>query len=314
MSGSNPQAAVIRAYAQMHLAVVLYGFTAILGDLITLSGTVLVWYRLLIAGLSFLLLPGMAAGLRRLRRADWLRLGGIGLLMAVHWITFYEAIKYSNASITLACLASTSFFTSIAEPLILRRPARMHELLLGVLVIAGFVFIFGFAGRQFATGMVIALISAAVISVAGVLNKLVVDRYSTFTLSFVEFSGGWLLVSALLPLNFALFPEQRFLPQGWDLPLLLILSLACTTWAYTMTMNALRHVSAYTATLAINLEPVYGIILANLILNEGEALDRGFYIGTGFILTAVFLHPVLSRLLSRRPDAKHPAAQQPDAQ
>lgn len=285
------------AYGKLHLAVLLYGFTAILGSLISLSGTVLVWHRMLLTLGSLCLFPGVFRQVAALPRRELLRIAGIGMLITLHWITFYEAIKYSNASITLSCLASTSFLTALIEPLFFRQPLRRQEMLLGAAVVLGIALIFGFAGGRYLTGILIALLSALLIALAGVLNKDMVGRHPVNAITWVEFAAGLVFLSAVLPLYFRLFPAQqgRFWPSPSDWAWLVVLAFACTTLAYTLTMQALREVSAFTATLAINLEPVYGIVLAYVILGEGAQMDAGFYAGAAIIVGAVFVHGWLGR-------------------
>ncbi|MDX1906653.1 MAG: EamA family transporter [Bacteroidia bacterium] len=290
---TSSRPSLVTAYVMMHTAVILYGFTAILGKLISISGTTLVWYRLLIAMISFCFFPGILGQIRAIPVAVRWRLAGIGLLMALHWATFYEAIKYSNVSITLSCLASTSFFTSLIEPIFFGRRIQWYEVLLGLMVVLGFGFIFGFTGGKYSTGIIIAMISALTIAIAGVLNKVYVSEYPVGAISMIEFAGGWVLLSIIFPVYVWAFPDKGFVPTLSDTLYLLILALVCTTLAYTLTMTALKVVSAYTAALAINLEPVYGILMAYGIFHENEELNGGFYVGTGIILLSVVLHPIL---------------------
>lgn len=289
------QPSTTRAYIYLHISVLLYGFTAILGKLISLPGAGIVWYRMVLTAISLLLFPGIIRRARLIPPGDRWRILGIGLLVALHWVAFYEAIKYSNASITLSCLASTTLFTSILEPILFKRSLRTGELVLGLFVILGFVFIFGFTGDNYLLGMVIAIISAILAALFSVLNKMYVSRYDVPSVILLEFVAGVVLMTFLMPVYQNIFPQYSWIPSAQDWIYLLVLSLLCTTLAYNLTMRALQVLSAFTTSLAINLEPVYGIIMAYFILREGEELHPGFYLGAGIILLAVCLQPLFVR-------------------
>lgn len=291
-----------RAYIQLHIAVFLFGFTAILGKLISLTGTSLVWYRMVIAALGLCVFPGIFSRIRSIPPKFLIKIAGIGMLVALHWVTFFEAIKLSNVSITLSCFASTAFFTALIEPLIFRRKTQWHEILLGVLVICGFVFIFGFAGDQFLTGMIVAIISTIIIAYAGVLNKGIVDQFDIYAITLVEFVAGIFLLALLAPIYIHHFPDLVIVPTKLDWGYLLVLGLGCTTVGYTLAMQALKHLSAYATALSLNLEPVYGILMAYVFFQENEELNGGFYIGTGIILLSVFIHTILSIRAKKKRD------------
>ncbi|MEM6343450.1 MAG: EamA family transporter [Bacteroidota bacterium] len=287
-----------KAYLMMHIAIVLYGFTAILGKLIELPGITIVVYRMGITLLSLLFIPGavkVALGLPAKTR--W-KIAFIGLLMAIHWVSFFQAIKLSNVSITLSCLASTALFTSLFEPLFFRRRIQWYEILLAAMVIVGFLFIFDVAGERYWLGMLVSVVSAITIALASVINKAVVDEVeNVFSITLIEFVAGVAILLLVFPIYVQFFPETPIVPQsGMDWLYLIILALLCTTLAYSLTMMALRHVSAYTTTLSINLEPIYGMLMAAFFFQENEELGWRFYIGAAIILASVVLHPVLKRL------------------
>jgi len=286
---------VSRAYLMIHVAVLLFGFTAILGKLIDLPGATIVWYRMFLTSISLCFFPAIFRHIQNISRAQRIRIAGIGVLVTLHWVAFYEAIKYSNVSITLSCLASTSFFTALFEPLIFRSRIKVPELILGGLVILGFVFIFGFTGEDYYVGMIIAIISAILAALFSVLNKMIVSHHDVYAITFIQFVTGVVFLSALSPLYISLFPQTRLIPIPIDWVYLIILALLCTTLAYTLTMNALKHLRAFTTNLAINLEPIYGILMAFFFFNENEELNPGFYTGAVIILSAVLLHAWMSR-------------------
>jgi len=305
---STPSLEVTRAYGMIHVAVFLFGFTAILGKLIELPGATIVWYRMVITGISLCFFPAIFAHIRRMSQSDLIKIAGIGVLVTLHWVAFYEAIKYSNASITLSCLASTSFFTAFLEPLIFRRKIKPEELLLGGMVILGFVLIFGFSGEDYWVGMVIAIISAVLAALFSVLNKTIVSRHDVYGITLVQFATGVAFLLLMSPVYMWLFPQTQVVPSLLDTGYLFVLALLCTTLAYTLSMRALKHLSAFTTNLAINLEPVYGILMAYFILNENEELNPGFYAGSAVILFSVLLHAWLTKgrhRLARRKSRNH---------
>ncbi len=281
---------ITKAYVMIHVAVMLFGFTAILGRLIDLPGATIVWYRMFLTGISLCFFPSIFNHIRKISRDQLIRIAGIGILVTLHWVAFYEAIKYSNASITLSCLASTSFFTAIIEPLFFRTKIKAPELILGSMVIVGFVFIFGFTGENYYVGMIIAIISAILAAIFSVLNKTIVSKHNIYAITLIQFMSGVLFLSIMSPLYLKLFPQTQVIPSSTDWFYLLVLALLCTTLAYTLAMKALIYLSAFTTNLAINLEPVYGIFMAYFILHEDEDLNMGFYAGAGIILCAVLLH------------------------
>jgi drug/metabolite transporter (DMT)-like permease len=287
------------AYLYLHSAVLLFGFTAILGDLIQLPQMAIVWYRTLLAVLSLLLFPGMIRRLLALPRRTVFSLMGIGVLVALHWAFFFGAIQVINASITIVCLATGGLFTAILEPVMLRTKVKVHQVLLGILVIPG-VWLVVEGGEKLdnlALGVTMALISALFASIFGILNKPMVAHYDPVSITFVEMASGWALMSLLLPFWYYRNPADAFLPRWQDWIFLAALAILCTTYAYQATLKALKALSPFSVSLTINLEPVYTVLLAIPILHEHRELTWTFYLGAGIILLSVFLHPVIERFL-----------------
>lgn len=274
-----------KAYIQLHIAVVLYGFTAILGDLISISALSLVWWRVLLTSLSMLFFVGFGRSILRLPPKVILQFMGIGVLVAVHWLTFYGAIKYSNASVTLAAFAVTSFFTSLMEPLMTDKPFDKLELLLGILVIPAMLLIAINIDLSLLKGLWIGLFSALLAAIFSILNKKMVDKADSYQITFLEMGSAFLFLSLLLP--FVIDAETPLMPAPSDWVYLLILALICTTFAFIISLKALEHVSAFDANLVINLEPVYGIALAAVILKDHKEVWPLFYVGVGMILAIV---------------------------
>ena len=288
-----------RAYLELHIAVLLFGLTAILGDLISLTALVLVWWRVLLACISLFFLIRMGADLKLIPRRLILQYMGIGILVALHWICFFGSIKLSNASICLVCMATTSFFTSILEPLFFRTKIKWYELMLGLLIVPGMVLVVNNIDASMMMGIVVGLMSALLASLFSILNKKLVDQAKPMSITFLELGSGWLFISCLLPFYFNEVPTEHFWPIGNDWIYLLILALLCTTFAYVLALRALKFLSAFASNLTVNLEPVYGIILASLILNEHENLSNGFYLGCSIILLSVFSYPFLKKQFER---------------
>ena len=289
-----------RAYLELHIAVFLFGFTAILGDLIQLSALVLVWWRVLLTTLSLLFLVRVGKIFRELSRNTILQYMGIGILVAFHWLAFYGAIKLSNASIALICMATTSFFTALIEPLIMRQRVRGYEILLGLLIIPGMALIVSSTAASMNMGILAGLASAFLAALFATFNKRLIGRTNEMSITFLELGSAWLFLSIVIPI-YLLNRETplNFLPSGTDWLYLLTLALLCTTLAYVLALRSLRHLSAFASNLTVNLEPVYGIALAWLLLNEDQELDPGFYWGVLIILAAVFSYPLLRRRFGR---------------
>jgi drug/metabolite transporter (DMT)-like permease len=281
---------VKKAYLELHLAVFLFGFTAILGKVISLSELPLVWYRLLLTCPGLLLILVFTKRSVKLPIREIGKLAGIGILVSLHWLTFYGSIKASNASVTLSCLAATTLFTSLLEPLITGRKFRWYEAGIGLFIILGIYLIFTFQ-QMFVTGILLGLLSAFLAALFSVLNKKLISSRDTYVVTFYELTSGLLFLSLLIPIYYWNTPEMNWTPTGLDWIWLTILAWLCTVLAYTLSLNALRYISAFTSNLTINLEPIYGIILAWLLLNEHEQLHVGFYLGTGIILASVGIYP-----------------------
>ena len=289
-----------RAYLELHISVFLWGFTAILGDLIELSALVLVWWRVFMTPISLIFLMRSLRVLREMPRKLLLQFMGIGVLVALHWLAFYGSIKLANASVALICMATTSFFTALLEPLILRQRVKGYELVLGLLIIPGMALIVSSLDFSMITGFVVGIIAALLAATFGTLNKKMVTRAHPFQITFLELSGSWIFLTLLLPFFFLSSPESGFMPSASDAIYLLILALVCTTLPYVLSLRALHHLSAFATNLAINLEPVYGIILAWLILKENKELSPGFYVGGLIIVSAVFAYPAIKKRFEKK--------------
>ncbi len=277
-----------KAFIQLHIAVFLAGFTGILGRLITLNEGLLVWYRLLLSAITMWILFGLRKKIQQLSFKTILQIGGIGCVGALHWVSFFGAIKYSNVSVALVCFSSVGFFTALLEPLLLKRKYILIEILLGLLVMLGIYIIFHFDPR-YKDGIRIGIVSAMLGAIFPIFNRQMMQKMNAETLMTYELSGGFLALSFMLPWYLKLFPAKHFIPSFSDWGWLLVLSWLCSVWAFQLSANALKKISAFTVNLTYNLEPVYGIVLAFVVYNENKWLDNSFYWGLLLVLIAVGL-------------------------
>lgn len=281
----------LKSYLNLHLIVFIWGFTAVLGDLISIGENQLVWYRMLLAGsfiLAFLLITGKKFVLPL--KAVF-KLIMVGLLIAIHWIFFFKAINISNVSITLAMFSMGAFFAAILEPLFYKRKMLWYEVLFGLVIIAG-LFMIMHVEIQYLGGIICALFSVFVGVLFTIFNGKLIQKHDSSVIALYEFFAGVFFVSLYL-----LF-EDKFTPAFFQLStndwiLILILSSVCTAYAFTASVNVMKKLSPYTVMLTTNLEPVYGIFLAYFIIGEDEKMSLPFYIGSAIILLTVILNGVI---------------------
>ncbi len=278
-----------KAFIQLHIAVFLAGFTGILGRLITLNEGLLVWYRLLLTAVTMWLLFAATKKIEKISFADIIKISSVGFIAAMHWVTFYAAIKYANVSVALVCFATIGFFTALFEPVILRKKINKTELILGLITLLGIYIIFQF-DSQYKTGIILGVISALLASLFPIFNREFLKRINVQTMLACQQTGGLLILSVLLPFYLQRYPQPNFLPDWEDVGWLLILSWLCSVVAFQLSANALKRLSAFTVNLTFNLEPVYGIILAFAIYNENNFLSKWFYIGFAIIAVALIAH------------------------
>ncbi len=290
-----------RAYLELHIAVLLYGLTAIIGELLTLSALPLVWWRVGLASISFVPLVLLWKGRFSLTKQLLLPIVGIGCIVALHWLTFYGSIKLANASVALICFATTSLMTSLLEPWLLHKPIKWFDVGLGALVIPGMLLVVGLINPNYYLGMAVGLLSAFLAALFSTLNKRYVAFVRPVDLAATQMLAAFVFLSVTWPvLRYVDMGKVSYWPSAADWPLLLLLVLGCTTLAYLLTMRSLRILSAFASNLGISLEPVYGILLATIFLDQHEALSAGFYLGAGLIFLAVLAHPLLRRARRRR--------------
>ena len=295
-----------KAQWQIHLCVLLWGFTAILGKLITLPALPLVWWRMLLVVAALLLVPRVWRGLRALPARLLLSYAGVGVLVGLHWLTFYGAIKLSNASIAATCMALATVFTALIEPKLTRRAVSRREVMLGVAVLPGVALVVGGISSDMRMGVAVGALSALFVALFGSLNKRLVHHADPLTVTAIELGAGTLALTLLAPAMPWLFPvfagDLLVLPGLHDAIYLLLLAFACTLFPFALSLVALRHINAFSAQMAVNLEPVYAIMLAMLLFSEQQELSLTFYLGVAIILAAVFAQS----LFDRQPRIRHP--------
>ncbi|GAB2609888.1 DMT family transporter [Novilysobacter erysipheiresistens] len=306
-----PMTPTSKAFLQIHFCVVLWGFTAILGKLITLPALPLVWARMLLVVVALALLPKVWRGLRAMPARLLWTYAGIGVLVALHWLTFYGAIKLANASVGATCMALATVFTAMVEPWLANAKFSRRDFMLGIAVLPGVALVVGGVPGDMRIGIAVGALSALFVAIFGSLNKRFVEHGDPLTVTALELGAGTLALTALAPLM-PLLPipalaeafagDLLVLPDMRDLVLLLALALACTLLPFALSLVALRHMSAFGVQLAVNLEPVYAIVLAIVLLGEQHDVTPMFYLGVVIILAAVFIHPLVSRRRLQHPE------------
>lgn len=280
-----------KSYLHLHLIVFIWGFTAILGALITLEAMPLVWFRMLFAVFFILLYIKWKKIPISIPKKVILKFLVAGLIIALHWFTFFRAIKVSNVSITLACLSTGAFFTSIIEPIFFKKKMVWYEIFFGLIVVFGLTIIFNVEGK-YVEGIALALTSAFLSASFAVINSKFVQQYDATVISFYELSGGVLFFSVFL-LFLGSFDANFFKLSLNDFIYLMVLSSVCTAYAFIASTAVMKFLSPYTVMLTINLEPIYGIILAVLWFKDKEQMSPEFYIGAIIILITVIINGII---------------------
>ena len=282
----------------MHFCVFLWGFTAILGKLITLGALPLVWWRMMLVALALFLFPKFWSGVAKLSGRMIAIYAGIGVLVAMHWFAFYGAINLSNASVAVACMALAPVFVAIVEPLFVGSRFRVRDVMLGLAVIPGVILIVGGTPVGMRAGIAMGVLAALLVSFFGSLNKRFIEEGEALAVTGIEMASG---TAALMIISPVWMSESLFaMPVRNDMVYLLVLALVCTLLPFALALVALRQLSAFAATLAVNMEPVYAVGLAIVILGEQRELTPMFYAGVGIIFVIVFGHPILIRRYGER--------------
>lgn len=282
-------------YLKLQIIVIILGFTAILGRLTEVSSLGVVFWRTLIAAIGMFMLAKLMNKNLSLSFNKMLPLLGIGALMSLHWLCFFGSARAATIAVSLVSFSTTSFFTSFLEPMISKKRISWEEVFLGVLVVVGMYFVFKFEGK-YLLGIIIGLMGAFLAALFSTINARIANQYDAQIVMFYEMTGAFLGCFIYIPIIIYFSKEDfQIIPTGNDWIWIATLGLVCTVYPYIEMMRLLRKISAYTLNLSINLEPIYGIILAYLVFGEKEKMTAGFYIGGVLILASVLLYPVLKK-------------------
>lgn len=287
---------VNNAYLRLHLGILLAGATGIFGRLISLSELPLVWFRVLIAAASMALVMAASKALRKVTAHEFVRISGCGVLLAIHWVFFYASIKFANVSIAVVCIALDGFFTAILESVIHRCKPLWREILLSMITVVGILLIFGIDPR-YRLGIAFGAIASFVYALFSICSKQVQANTSlrSSTMLLYELISGGVMLTLILPFYALAFPEAQMIPTMADWIMLPFFGSIFTVGPFLLQLQALRHISAFTVNLSYNLEPIYSIVLAMIIFNEANELNRAFWIGVLLIIMSVVLQTVYSK-------------------
>ncbi len=293
------QNAKLLNYLHLHFIVFIWGFTAVLGALISLEAIPLVWYRMGIATILIFLFVVVTKKRLKFPKKTIAYFFLLGLCIALHWLSFFGAIKESNVSITLSIMSTGAFFTAFLEPLFYKRKIIWYEVFFGLIVMVGLYIIFQAEGEAYYSGMLLALLAAFLGAVFSVGNGRLAEKYEASVISLYELFFGVVCISLYLLLTGA-FTESFFTISGTDWLYLFILASACTAYAFIASIHVMKWLSPYTVMLTINLEPVYGIILALFILKDSEYMKPEFYYGALIILATVVANGIIKTKKRRK--------------
>lgn len=289
-------------YLHLHLIVFIWGFTAILGALISLPSPELVFWRTLLAAAGMLCYMCLKQMPLYVPWPALLKILFTGLLIAAHWILFFASTKLANVSVCLVGMASVTLWTGLLEPLIRRKPFRSLDIAVGLIVLAGLYIIF-YADFSYALGLLLAVVSALLGAIFSILNAELVRQHHPYTITLYEMLGAWLSSLLFLPfykLWLATGGQLQLIPNATDWLYLILLSGVCTVYAFSASVKLMRKFTAFVVNLTVNLEPVYGILLAFWLLGEAQHLSLAFFIGGGIVLASVLLYPFLYHVLYRK--------------
>jgi drug/metabolite transporter (DMT)-like permease len=283
----------LRSYLALHFSIILFGFTAILGAVISLSALPLVWWRILLTVISLGFFAKLTSVFKQVSTKNILFICGTGGIVGLHWLTFYGSIKASNASVGVLALAATPLFTAFLEPFVQKRKINVIEIMLSILIIPGMILIVRTLPTKFLDGFLIGLFSAFLASLFSSLNQKMTLLSDAVTITFIELGSALILLTFALPFWLSFNPKVAFIPQGtYDWMYVALLAFVCTSLAYSLTLHAMKQLSAFTVSLSMTLEPIYGIAFAWFLLKENEQLTNSFYWGSLLIVLSVIIYPI----------------------
>ena len=278
-------------YFHLHFIVFIWGFTAVLGDLITIEAVPLVWHRMLLGSLFVLIYIIYNKGMLKVSLRSLFKFAFVGLLIALHWLAFFSAVKVSNVSITLAMMSTGAFFASFLEPIFFKRKIIGYEVIFGLIVIIGLYIIFK-VESEYLSGILLALLASFLGALFSIFNGMMVKSHNATVISFYELLFGVVFITLYILFTDG-FDNAFFNLSGSDWTYLIILASICTAYAFIASVHVMKWISPYTVMLTTNMEPVYGILLALLILGEKEYMSPTFYLGAIIILITVVLNGII---------------------
>ncbi|GAA3784780.1 DMT family transporter [Corallibacter vietnamensis] len=282
-------------YLHLHLLVFIAGFTAILGELISIEAVSLVWFRMLMATILMGLYIVFSKINIKVTKQTLLKFAIAGIIIALHWITFFGSIKAANISIALSMFSTGAFFASIIEPIIYKRKIIPYEIIFGIIVIIG-VFIITQSEIHYLYGIILGIVSAFLSSLFSVLNGKFLQTHTATVISFYEFIYGVIFITLFIGVMNSGIPENFFSLSISDFSYLFILASICTAYAFIASVHVMKHISPYTVVLTYNLEPIYGIILALIIFPEEEHMSTSFYVGAFIIIGVVLMNGIIKNM------------------
>ena len=288
----------LKHFIHLHFLVFIAGFTAVLGELITNSSVSIVWHRMLIASILTIFFILLKKKSLQINLKQLLKFSFLGLIIALHWITFFEGIEQSNISVTLAMFSTAAFFTSFLEPLFFKRKIIFYEIILGLLVVVGVYLIFN-AEFNFINGIILGILSAFFASLFSVLNGVMIQNDSAIKISFYEFVSGVIFITIYLIFtdNINTLNIENYLSLNYLY--IFILGSVCTAYAFIASVYLLKFITPYSVVLTYNLEPIYGILLALLFFGDNEKMSFQFYIGLFLILSSVLINMYVKKTLNK---------------
>ncbi len=290
-------------YVKLHFVVLLFGFTGILGKLISIPAVEMVFYRTLLAAIGMAALLFVVKGSFKISSGDLLKITITGFIVAVHWLSFFISARVSNVSVSLVGFATASLWTAILEPMINKYPVRRIDILFGLLVLTGLYIIFS-SDFNYSIGLLLGVLSGLTCAVFSIINSQLVKRIDSFTITFYEMTGAFLFIAFFLPIyqqQWAEGNQLRLLPKSIDWIYITLLAWLCSAYAYSTAVELMKKISVFLFQLTLNLEPVYGILMAVIVFGDEERMHLNFYIGTTIIMCVVFLYPAMKRKFTTTP-------------
>jgi len=287
--------ATTKDYFKLHFIVLLFGFTAILGKLVSIPAVEMVFYRTLMAAVGMTVLLLLVKGSFTVSKSDFIKIFLTGSIVAIHWITFFVSGRISNPSTSLVGFATCSFWAALIEPIAKRKKIQVLEVGLGIVVLVGLILIFSF-NFDYAFGLFLGIISGLTAAIFSVINSKIAARVSAYTITLYEMLGACATVILFFPIYQTYVAEDHQLhlvPAPMDWVYIGTMAIACSVYAYSVMINLSKKLSVFFIQLALNLEPVYGIVIALFVFGQQEVMGWNFYVGTLIILSAVAIFPII---------------------